>query len=313
MAKRKVLTIKKEVPATWGEALQAFSFWKQAHGVSERTIQDYQTHVNILFSRFPNTFNAKKLKPAVLEHMAQPVKPATFNLRLIYLRAFFDWCIQEGILTENPLTGFKRKKAEGRIVNIEQEALTQLLQLPNKKTFAGLRDYAIMLLTLDTGIRPKETLSLLEEDINFRSLEVRIRSEIAKTRTTRTLPILPITANAIRDLLQARHTSWKKKTPVFCSSEGTQMKVRSWGDRLKMYGKQLGIKICPYDLRHTFSLEFLRNGGDAFSLQRTLGHTDLTMTKRYVALTQQDLRINHSKASPLNTLLPQRQRVRKVN
>ncbi|NLI11917.1 MAG: hypothetical protein GX425_04690 [Peptococcaceae bacterium] len=49
------------------------------------------------------------------------------------------------------------------------------------------------------------------------------------------------------------------------------------------------------------------------ALQRTLGHTDLTMTKRYVALTEQDLRQQHTIASPLNVLLPQRHRIRKVN
>ncbi|MEK3942492.1 MULTISPECIES: tyrosine-type recombinase/integrase [Paenibacillus] len=45
----------------------------------------------------------------------------------------------------------------------------------------------------------------------------------------------------------------------------------------------------PYDLRHAFSLEFIRNGALAFSLQRTLGHVDITMTKRYVALVDDDL------------------------
>ncbi|MFZ5650120.1 MAG: tyrosine-type recombinase/integrase [Bacillota bacterium] len=117
--------------------------------------------------------------------MAQPVKPATFNLRLIYLRTFLDWCIQEGIFTENPLAGFKRRKTEARIVNIDENTLTRLINLPNKNTFAGLRDFALTLLTLDTGIRPKEALSLKVDDVNLRSLEVNIRSEVAKTRTSR--------------------------------------------------------------------------------------------------------------------------------
>jgi site-specific recombinase XerD len=87
----------------------------------------------------------------------------------------------------------------------------------------------------------------------------------------------------------------------------------SWGNRLEAYSKKLGIWIRPYDLRHAFALQFLRNGGHALALQRTLGHTDLTMTKRYVALTEQDLRQQHTIASPLNTLLPQQHRVRKVS
>ena len=312
MAKGKVKTIRKEVPTDWKDALQGFLFWKQAQGLAERTLTDYRKHVSQLFNRFPKAFDAKKLKPAVLEYMAQPVKPVTFNLRFIYLRAFFDWCIQEGIFAENPLKGFKRRKAEGRVVNLDEDILTNLLSLPKRETFAGLRDHALLLLTLDSGIRPKEALSLKVDDINLRSLEVYIRSEVAKTRTSRTLPISPITANTIRELIQARHPAWKSSTPVFCSSEGTTFTAIKWGDRLEMYCKTLGVHIHPYDLRHAFALQFLRNGGQAFALQRTLGHTDLTMTKRYVALTQHDLREQHTAASPLNTLVPQRQRVRNV-
>jgi site-specific recombinase XerC len=173
--------------------------------------------------------------------MAQPVKPATFNLRLIYLKAFFAWCIQEGIFTENPLDGFKRKKVEGRIVNIQEDVLTKLLSLPNQETFAGLRDYALLLLTLDTGIRPKEAFSLMAEDINFRSFEVCIRAEIAKTRTTRTLPIAPVTAKAISSLIKARYSGWKRNIPVFCTSEGGRLSVYRWGDRMEaLLGHILG-------------------------------------------------------------------------
>ena len=47
-------------------------------------------------------------------------------------------------------------------------------------------------------------------------------------------------------------------------------------------------------------------------LPRILGHTDLTMTKRYVALTQDDLKEQHAHASPVNRLIPERKKVRKI-
>lgn len=224
-------------------------YWKQAQNLAERTLADYRNHVSQLFNRQPKAFDPKFQKTEVFEYMAQPVKPATFNLCLIYLKAFFDWCIQEGIFLENPLNGFKRKKVEGRIVNIEEDVLTKLLSLPNQETFAGLRDYALLLLTLDTGIRPKEAFYLMVEDINFRSFEVCIRSEIAKTRTTRTLPISPVTAKAISMLIQARYSGWKKNNPVFCTSEGGRLTAFRWGDRMEAYSNKLGVWIRPYDLR----------------------------------------------------------------
>lgn len=312
MAKGKVLRIRKDVPDTWEEALQQFCFWKQAQGLSQRTIIDYRTQISILFRRFPEAYNPKKLKATTLEYMAQQVKPATFNIRLVNLKAFFEWCMKEGIFPENPLEGFKRRKAEGRVVNIDENTLTRLFKMPDKTTFTGLRDYTLLLLTLDTGIRPKEALSLQVDDINLRALEIYIRSEVAKTRISRTLPISPLTANSIWELIQSRHQAWKKSAPVFCSIEGGMLATNSWGDRLEMYSRRLKVWIRPYDLRHAFALQFLRNGGHALALQRTLGHTDLTMTKRYVALTEQDLRQQHTLASPLNTLLPQRHRMGKI-
>nr|WP_315988976.1 hypothetical protein [Desulforamulus aquiferis] len=90
-------------------------------------MKDYRSHVNILFSRYPEAFDNEHLKPAVLEYMAQPVKPATFNLRLVYLKAFFDWCVKEEYIVKNPLEGFKRRKDEGRIVNIEEVPLPNYL------------------------------------------------------------------------------------------------------------------------------------------------------------------------------------------
>lgn len=308
----KVLRIDKALPETWEEALQQFLWWKQSQNVSERTIEDYRKHVTMFFKRYPEAYNANNLKTAILEYMAQKVKPATFNLRLTYLKVFLDWCQREGIFPKNPLLGIKHRKTEGRVVSLDAETLTRLLALPDRESFSGLRDYTLILLTLDTGIRPSEAFSLLPSDINFRSLEVYVRSEVAKTRTSRTLPILPLTGQAIKELLESRHPAWKDSAPIFCTTEGTPLNCYTWGDRLEMYSKKLGVKIRPYDLRHNFALQFLRNGGNVFSLQKTLGHADLSMTKRYLALTQEDLRRSHSTASPLNTFLPQKHRIRKV-
>ena len=133
MAKRKI-NVKKNRPTTWQEAMQAFLFWKQAQGLSERTISDYRSHVNLFFNRHPEAYNGN-VKSAALEYMASPVKPATFNLRLTNLSAFFKWCVGENIFDENPLDGIKRKKSDCRVVNLNDDTLTKLLTLPDKTTF----------------------------------------------------------------------------------------------------------------------------------------------------------------------------------
>jgi integrase len=176
----------------------------------------------------------------------------------------------------------------------------KLLSLPNKNTFSGLRDYCLILLTLDTGIRPKEALNLLPADINLSSLEITVRKEIAKTKSSRTLPISPITALHLQKLIRVRPSNWNDDVPIFCSYNGQPMLETSWGHKLKKYSKKLNFSITPYSLRHCFALYYLRSGGNVFTLQRTMRHSDLNMTKRYLALTTDDLKKQHQLASPVN-------------
>ena len=74
---------------------------------------------------------------------------------------------------------------------------------------------------------------------------------------------------------------------------------------VKKYVARAGLnaKVSPHTLRHTFARAYLVNGGDAFSLQRMLGHSTLDMVKRYVALADTDLAARHRAASPADRLV----------
>ncbi|NPV81474.1 MAG: hypothetical protein HPY52_14620 [Firmicutes bacterium] len=106
------------------EALARFLLMKKAQGVRERTINDYRRVVTLFFRRFPDAFKSEEdLSNSVYQHMAQKIGPNTYNLRLIYLKVFFNWYIEEKILQKNPLAGFKRKPPKSRIVEIKPVAL----------------------------------------------------------------------------------------------------------------------------------------------------------------------------------------------
>jgi len=87
----------------------------------------------------------------------------------------------------------KKRKDEGRArAIIPLEVLKELLGAPDKKSYAGFRDYCLILFMLDTGIRSGEALKLKKEDFNFASFEVTIPEDVAKTRKKRTLPLSPV-------------------------------------------------------------------------------------------------------------------------
>lgn len=289
---------------SWEDLKESFLYLKKINGLSDRTTQDYQYHITKFFALYPTAWSSEaELTDNLLEYFSLDTGAVNFNHRLVYLRAFLSYAVEEGYLSENPLSKIKKRKEQSRIVEIPTEVLQDLLKLPNKRTYSGLRDYTLILLSLDSGIRPSEALGLLLKDIDTKHYTITVPFNIAKTRTTRTLPLSATTVNALNRLIRVRPTGWSSSSPVFCSCEGSRLLENSWKNRLRTYSMQLDFKVRPYDLRHQFSIMYLRNNGNVFALQKTLGHSDLSMTKRYLNITGQDLTEAHKTASPVTNLV----------
>jgi site-specific recombinase XerD len=300
---------------SWEDALEAFALFRKAEGYSERTIKDYRYHITHFFKEYPQAWDPQdtdKTRMAVLSFLGQDdIAPATFNIRRKYLKAFFSWLIDEGAYTKNPLDGIGTRKAEPRIVQHSAEVLEKLLKLPDKSTYCGKRDYALMCISLDTAIRPSEALSLTVEDVNLKDMVVLVRASISKTRKSRTLPFSIETAKAIQALIMARPKEWD--TPLlFTNHEGQKFTLSGWMQRLrKHYAPKLALKrLSPYDLRHDAALHFLRNGMNPFALQAIMGHSNLETTKHYIALVEADIREAHEAASPVKKLIGSKKRIR---
>jgi site-specific recombinase XerD len=299
-----VVRINAPEASQWQPVTDSFLLFKRVSGLSPRTIRDYETYLYAFFRQFPNALDPKESRLSVLSYLSGVMAPATYNIRRAYIRSFWNWLISEGIATRNPIEGLPSRKAQPRIVKTNVEDIKTLLDSLPKDTWNGLRDAALLLLQMDTGIRPGEALSLLASDVSVQGRTVNVRAAIAKTRTSRVLPISDATAAAIDKLLRVRPEEWKASS-LFCTSSGTPLSVRGWYHRLEAACKKVGVpKVSPYDLRHGFALLYLKAGGDAFSLKDIMGHSPMTMTSRYVAFSGDDIQEAHARFSPMNVLCP---------
>jgi site-specific recombinase XerD len=155
---------------------------------------------------------------------------------------------------------------------------------------------AILLLFLDTGLRLSELAALRMADLRPDG-SVKVMGKGARERI---VPVGSVARQALARYLWVRSTP-DADQPIFRSERGGGP-LGGRGIQQVFRGLKLraGVpgRCSPHSLRHTFARSYLVNGGDAFSLQRILGHATLDMVKRYVALADSDLATRHRLASP---------------
>ena len=296
------------------DIIPQFILFKQASGLSERTIRDYKQLLKLFFLRYPDALEFPRER--TLELLSTCKSPCYYNNCFANIKVFWDWAMSEGYFKgdRHPLDGLKKRKPQGRIVQLSEKDIARLLSQPDKSRYTGLRDYCLICLQIDTGIRPGEALQLVPFDFSHEKREIIVRAEVAKTRVSRVLPLSDPTVQTIQKLLTVR--PWKN-APIFATETGTPYSVQSWSRRLNAYGKKCGLNITAYHLRHASALLLLRRGADAFTVQNMLGHSNMTMTRHYIDLTMQDVRRGHDNAGVMLSILGQESskpvRMRKIN
>ena len=216
----------------------------------------------------------------------------------------------EGIVDHNIVKDTQAPRAEKReVIPFTQHGLQLLLQArernkadrrpgqkeaENSRTTA-LRDRAIVILLVDTGIRASELCDLVQRDADFKNHRSVV---IGKGRKERHVPISPRTEQALWRYLTTRDDK-KPAAPLFATATGNRRDRFGLHRLLETAVSRVGVQdVHPHRFRHTFAIMFLRNGGNVFALQRILGHESLTMVNKYLAIAQTDLEAAHRDASP---------------
>ena len=297
----------KTLAVTIGELVTAFLFSIQTEGKSPRTHQYYEWRLHHFqeYARqqsWPERvaeIDANKIREYLSwvgsrSYDYSPAKRATRTVKASpktawpyfkALRRLFNWAMDQGFALDNPTRFIRFKTPPAALIEAySEEELRSLIavcdgEMQRGERLNGLRNKAILLLFVDSGLRLKELVDLRLGDLNMGQQIVRV---VGKGGRPDCCPFSPTTAKAISLYLIERKTMtqtdalWVRHDGKPLSSNG----LATWFTKAK---RLAGINSpgLIHRLRHTAALQYLRGAHNSFLLQLFLRHLDLAMSRRY--------------------------------
>lgn len=304
------------IPLKFSQALQGYFLSIQSRHLSQHTIVDYEnTLINKFQAFLEEDLLVEEITPRHIESFLAAQTTISNKTILNYhtgLSAFWTWAVKERIAREHVVRAVQPPKPEQPDIQpySEQDIRSMLNSIERSKAYRRPgqrvatnttrnteRNRAIILLLLDTGIRNEELCNITLKDLDRRNQRIYIMGKGSKERH---VPISARTHQALWRYLTLRPEA-RLDEPLFLLENGRPFNRHRLLDLLQTIGARVGIQdLTVHRFRHTCAIEYLRNGGDPYTLQRLLGHSTLDMVKRYLAIVQADIEKAHRRASPVD-------------
>jgi integrase/recombinase XerD len=217
------------------------------------------------------------------------------------VRSLYRFLLREGLLSRDPTEHLEAPRLPRRLPRtISPEEVAALVEAPDTRTPAGLRDRAILELLYATGMRASECLSLRIEDVNFSAGYVICTGKGSRQR------LVPVGAQALAHLgafLKTGRSFFVGHTDsgvLFLNRRGRPLSRQALWGILKKTALRAGGRstISPHTLRHSFASHLLEGGADLRSVQAMLGHADISTTQIYTHLPSSAVRAMYEKYHP---------------
>src|SRR6266699_183502 len=300
--------------ATVQELLDLWHRHLQEHDRSAGTVRKYTQAV----AHFLTWYEYEEHAPLTLESLtpialigyrnelqhAQHKSASTINLHVSALRAWSGWMTEQGYLLIDPaahvkLVGQEKVSERSGLKSTQVNALLRQAQ----ESHESARNYAIVQMLLQTGIRLSECAALTFEDIAFGERSSLLRVRAGKGNKARSVPVNASAREAISVYVAPRlglekpsvktvAARWPRPKsseahePIFLSQKGGALTTSAMGqmiaDLVKVAGALVPEETSAHTLRHTFARSYLAQyPGDVVGLAALLGHSSLDTTRLY--------------------------------
>lgn len=267
--------------------------------LSEKTISNYVNRGE-KFHKFIGDMALEDISKRTIEDyiysIKDTVKPRTINSDLSAIRTLLYYFMDEGYVPHFKIELMKIDKEVKETYS--QKELEKLLKKPNlrKCDFTEYKIWVLENYLLGTGNRLGTVLNIKIEDLDFDNDCVLLRK--TKSRKQQIIPLTHSLIVILREYL--RYRGGAPEDYLFCSSTGLKADTRTIQQQVARYNQKRGVnKTSCHLFRHTFAKMFILNGGDAFRLQKLLGHSTLHITLNYVNMFADELSIGYENFNPL--------------
>jgi integrase/recombinase XerD len=300
---------------TFSDAVDGYLLAATARHLSQHTIADYVNTFRKFLGFYPEDppFDSITAKQVEAFLGAQEVSKKTVLNYHTGLSALWAWAVPEGLAPANVVHQVEPPKPEKKAVKPYSEAdvKAMLAAITHSKSYLRPhkgetshslplveRNRAIILLLLDTGIRAEELCTLRINQVDLRNHRITVFGKGSKERI---IPFCARTGQALWRYLKADRKDEPAGAFLFVNLHGIPVDRSSLLKAINSIARRAGVMHANvHRFRHTFAINFLRNGGDPYALQMALGHSTMEMVKHYLEISNADLERNHKLASPVD-------------
>ncbi len=262
-------------------------------GRSQHSVRSYRMDLEAVLAALPGPLD--ELRPADLRECFRCQRqagqsPSSINRAIAAVRSFCRFLFEEGQLETNPAQALRSIRLGPPLApkHLTVEEVQRLLSLPDSATPTGRRDYAILMLLYNTGLRVGEFCALNRDDVQLPAEGWGALQVVGKGRRLHRLPINRPAADALLAYLADRDDA---ESALLLNRSGERFSVRGIALLVNRYLRAAGItdRSGPHLLRHTFATHALRVRPNLRAVQELLGHAWVTTTQRYTHLEVEDL------------------------
>ena len=213
------------------------------------------------------------------------------------LRSFYTYSLKNNFLKNTNLFNLRSIKLKNKLPRplSSNEVINVINMSEGKNSWVGIRDKALFTMIYATGMRINEILQLNIVDVE-KSEVLRVTGKGEKVRE---IPLIKSAKIAIEEWLKIAPQN-SHDDPLFIGVRGKRLSARQVQKTMENIRNNLSLpkSATPHALRHSFATHLLEEGVDLRTLQELLGHSNLSTTQGYTAITIDRMNKVHRKAHP---------------